>query len=201
TSLADYTPAISAGHLYVTSTSGEVYSVGLGHGALNWKSSTGVSAFDADSTLAVADGMLIVSSNINTLYAVDLMHKGKVAWKSSAMAFTPEFAVANHTIYLATSPQGPHGSGPSLFALNDANGHMKWQFTTGYVALNPSVANGVVYVSADGPISTNGVFFAVNASTGKKLYSSSGAGPYASYPAIVNGVVYVSNQAWTVASS
>jgi outer membrane protein assembly factor BamB len=50
------------------------------------------------------------------------------------------------------------------------------------------VANGVVYVGSD-----NGNVYALNASTGSKLWSyTTGRSPYStSSPAVVNGAVYV----------
>ena len=69
---------------------------------------------------------------------------------------------------------------------NVKNLKVKWSYTTGgNVGTSPAVANGVVYVgSADGNV------YALNASTGAKLWSYH-AGGIDSSPAVANGVVYV----------
>ena len=51
---------------------------------------------------------------------------------------------------------------------------------------SPAVANGVVYVGSD----DNNVY-ALNATTGAKLWSYTTGGDVVSSPAVVNGVVYV----------
>jgi hypothetical protein len=56
----------------------------------------------------------------------------------------------------------------------------------------PAVANGVVYVGSD-----DGNFYALNASTGAKLWSYAAGGPDSS-PEVANGVVYFSTPNGTV---
>ena len=65
---------------------------------------------------------------------------------------------------------------------------LKWSYTTGgAVESSPAVANGVVYIGSD-----DGNLYALNASTGAKLWSyNSGHLLEKSSPAVANGVVYV----------
>jgi outer membrane protein assembly factor BamB len=69
---------------------------------------------------------------------------------------------------------------------------LKWQNPLGtpsfdfFFESSPAVANGVMYVG-----SVEGVVYALNASTGAKLWSFATGGEVESSPAIANGVVYV----------
>ena len=51
---------------------------------------------------------------------------------------------------------------------------------------SPAVANGVVYVG-----SADGTLYALNASTGARLWGYSARGQLISSPAVANGVVYI----------
>ena len=63
---------------------------------------------------------------------------------------------------------------------------LKWSYTTGGVDSSPAVANGVVYVGS-GDFNV----YALNASTGAKLWSYATGNSVESSPAVANGVVYV----------
>jgi len=65
---------------------------------------------------------------------------------------------------------------------------VNWSYTTGYYVYSssPAVANGVVYVG-----SQDDNVYALNASTGAKLWSYTTGGQVDSSPAVANGVVYV----------
>src|SRR5712675_2392356 len=71
---------------------------------------------------------------------------------------------------------------------NVGNLGLKWSYVTGAsVYSSPAVANGVVYVSSE-----DGAVYALEASTGAKLWSyTTGGGVFGSSPAVENGVVYV----------
>jgi outer membrane protein assembly factor BamB len=63
------------------------------------------------------------------------------------------------------------------------NGQLKWNYTTrGAVESSPAVANGIVYVGSD-----DNNLYALNATTGAKLWNTTGGGS----PAVANGIVYV----------
>jgi outer membrane protein assembly factor BamB len=69
---------------------------------------------------------------------------------------------------------------------------LKWQIPLGVpssdfvLESSPAVANGVVYVG-----SVEGIVYALNASTGAKLWTFATGGDVESSPAVANGVVYV----------
>ena len=72
---------------------------------------------------------------------------------------------------------------------NVGNLQLKWKFDLGSMAgqfSSPAVANGVVYVGS----SDNDSVYAVNASTGAKLWSFTTGHFVHSSPAIANGVLY-----------
>jgi len=74
---------------------------------------------------------------------------------------------------------------------------LQWSYATGStgfgVISSPAVANGVVYV---GSVDDN--VYALNATTGAKLWSYTSAGPVQSSPAVANGVVYVGSNDYNV---
>jgi outer membrane protein assembly factor BamB len=82
-----------------------------------------------------------------------------------------------------------------VFALDDKKGKQVWQLTTGYIREKRSVANEIVYVSYKG-VGAASTVSALDATSGKKLWSVQGAGSYPSYPAIAGGRVYLSNYAY-----
>jgi outer membrane protein assembly factor BamB len=71
-----------------------------------------------------------------------------------------------------------------------SNGQLLWNYTItgyeGYVDSSPAVANGVVYVG-----SYDNNLYALNATTGAKLWNYTTGGSVQSSPAVANGVVYV----------
>ncbi len=86
---------------------------------------------------------------------------------------------------------GPPASGGSWAALNPQTGAFDWQVATpgGAAAYGPaSVANGVVYVGD--MASTGDNMFALDAATGKTLWSFAAAGSVNAAPAIVSGTLY-----------
>ena len=69
-------------------------------------------------------------------------------------------------------------------------GHLfvDWQYKTDTSASSPAVVNGIVYA---GSIENDGNVYALNASTGAKLWSYATGGGVEGSPAVANGVVYV----------
>jgi outer membrane protein assembly factor BamB len=63
---------------------------------------------------------------------------------------------------------------------------LKWSFAAGSFVNSPAVVNGVAYIG-----SSQGYVYAVNASTGAKLWSFFTGDTVGSSPAVANGVVYI----------
>lgn len=70
---------------------------------------------------------------------------------------------------------------------------LKWQRATGGGFSAPAVVNGVVYVGSGTPN-----VYALNASSGAKLWSYKTGEFVASSPAVANGVVYVGSEDFSV---
>jgi len=66
------------------------------------------------------------------------------------------------------------------------NNQLKWRFQTGATVTSSAVVEGVVYVG-----SGDGNLYALNATSGTKLWNFTTGDSVASSPAVVNGVVYV----------
>ncbi len=104
-------------------------------------------------------------------------------------------AVANGVVYVGASNPLSDQPASSVYALNAGTGSVQagWPFqagSIGYASLaitsSPAVANGVVYVgSGDNNI------YALDASTGAKLWQFTTGSTVESSPAVANGVVYV----------
>jgi outer membrane protein assembly factor BamB len=190
-------PALHGAVVYVASARGKVFAIGTGAGKLRWSKSLPMmnSMMSTSADLAATGNRLFAVCGNGGVYALDTTRKGHVIWSLQGIEYNTELAVGYGSLYITAPPQGPHGQGPSVFALSQATGKQVWSFTTGYVDAKPSVADGMVFVSNDnfGPAST---FFALKASSGAKLWSATGAGSYPSYPAIIGGRVYLSNMAF-----
>jgi polyvinyl alcohol dehydrogenase (cytochrome) len=88
---------------------------------------------------------------------------------------------------------GGIGTGGSWAALNPQTGAFDWQTAVpgNYAALGPvSEANGVLYGASMDPSATDPDMFALDASTGKILWSFAAGSSVNAGPAIVDGTVY-----------
>jgi outer membrane protein assembly factor BamB len=166
-----------------------------------WQFKTGGRVF---SSPVVADGLVFMGSNDHFLYALDAA-KGTQVWKFSTDAnvnSTP--AVAQGVVYVL-SLDG------NAYALDEHTGKLLWKFQTGgesrlnragiyglapsrevvpdpwdFLLSSPTVAQGVVYFgSGDHHV------YALDARTGKQLWSFEAADVVHSSPAVVDGVVYI----------
>ncbi|MGH2914358.1 MAG: PQQ-binding-like beta-propeller repeat protein [Solirubrobacteraceae bacterium] len=92
-----------------------------------------------------------------------------------------------------TLADGQAVSGGSWAALNPQTGQIDWQTATpgGYAALGPvSEAGGLVYAGSMDPSPTNPDMFAMDAPTGKILWSFAAGSSVNAAPSIVDGTVY-----------
>ena len=105
--------------------------------------------------------------------AADLLLK----WRLGGGGTSP--AVANGTMYISSYDA-------VTYAINPSNGNIVWGFGPGgaFEPSSPAVANGVVYLTGVG-------LYAVDSSTGTKLWSFTTEHEFASSPTVVNGMVYV----------
>ena len=102
------------------------------------------------------------------------------------------------TAYAKNNPASPvYGastvyfpSGGALYALNAADGTMRWQYPADgkartFFATTPALSNGSLYVTDD-----NGQAYKLDAATGKPIWTAKLEGTIRSAPIISNGVVY-----------
>jgi outer membrane protein assembly factor BamB len=90
---------------------------------------------------------------------------------------TPRRVVAN--VYYRTSDQ-------SVYALNPADGAVRWTFSRGQGVYDPIVAGSLVYVEVVGQ-SNAYTLYALDGATGAVAWSAPGG----AYPTVANGAIYV----------
>ncbi len=118
---------------------------------------------------------------------------GGIQWGSASDGLRIYTADANPYRVPQTFPNGQAAAGGSWAALNPLNGAIEWQTAVpgGWLEEGPvSEAGGVVYGSSMDPVPTDPTMFALDASTGKILWSFAAGSSVNSGPAIVDGTVY-----------
>jgi outer membrane protein assembly factor BamB len=190
--------AVVNGVVYVTagvssSPPGKLYALNASTGATLWSFAT-----DAGVTSpAVANGIVYVDGHDNDAERVYALNAstGATLWSYStgSLAARDAPAVANGVVYITTAGFNSEGHPiTTLYALNASTG------ADG--GTSPAVANGVVYFGSTKfngfslPFNTSNIY-ALNASTGVKLWSYTIEDEVLSSPAVANGVVYIGIEA------
>lgn len=180
------TPSIVNGVLYTEWGSTNVSAISASTGAAVWTFSTGSPRSGGNLNSPAFKKGVVYAGLSDGLYALRAS-TGAIKW-----AFTRggqfgsnSAAVANGIVY---------ASGTSGFAaLKASSGKLLWS-KSWITSSSPAVVNGVVYVGSD-----DGKVYALNASTGKTLWSfQAGIQAIASSPAVVAGVVYVGGSDYNV---
>ena len=189
------TPAVVNGVVYFYSSDGNVYALNARTGAKLWNSYTN-NAFSPPFEIAVANGVVFASGSLDpsgggTLFALDA-GTGALLWNYTGNAGISETpAIVNGVVYF---PANATSAPTSVIALNARTGNVLWDYSNGFAANNFAglvVANGMVYFS--GNTSKAVLMFAVNASTGKTVWTSEIAEPAGGPPAVAGGVLYVAS--------
>ena len=201
-------PVWYEGALYFGSDDGRVYAVDAASGRQNWKYET---SGPVPATPAVADGVVYFPSYDGKFYALDAK-TGRLKWKFTTGGerrfeakgldgmlpknqtiadpwdvFLSSPVVADGSVYFGS------GDG-NVYALNAANGNVRWKYQTGDVVhASPAYAAGAIYVG-----SWDSYFYAVDAETGKEKWKFHGGEDpvihnqvgFQGSPAIANGIVY-----------
>jgi outer membrane protein assembly factor BamB len=112
---------------------------------------------------------------------------GAINWETNT-GYSGDFGIySSAAVYDGLVIFGSMG-GRDVWALNESNGSVAWQYTIGgEVAASPVVANGVVYVA-----SYSKQFAALNPSTGALLWSTTLQAPSGGSAAVADGYVYQS---------
>ena len=192
-------PVVVNGVVYIGSADQNVYAFNATTGGKLWNYFNDNYEF---CTPAVANGMIYVGA-LYYVYALNATN-GDIVWPSAPrllalMEASPyvSFAFMSPTfeggvVYCGIN--GCDGGGVSAFDAKTGNTLWASNFSLGVVYSSPTVANGVVYVSAEGAYPfdfgpTYGVL-ALDAKTGAQLWNYSTGYAAESSPAVAGGVVY-----------
>jgi len=158
---------------------------------LKW-SQTKVNVYDLSSSPIVANGVLYFGGGDDRLYALNASTGGALWTYTAGGSLVTTPAVTNGVIYFDSSDG-------NVYALNASTGAKLWSYNTdtspgaaNSPSANMTVANGVVYAAMGDGMSETGTLYALDASTGRLLWSDA-SGLNASTPAVANGVVYFAN--------
>jgi hypothetical protein len=184
-------PAVANGVVYIASSDANVYAFNATNGELLWSFPT--HSGDIGASPAVVNGIVYISDNGGEVWALNA-YTGAAIWKFSAgdTAYSSP-AVVNGVVYVG----GDTLADGAVYALDASSGAKLWSFSASnlWVYSSPSVANGVVYVGSYDHDATdigvnNGLLFALDASTGKMLWSYPVGTEVLDSPIVANNVVY-----------
>lgn len=180
-------PVVANNIVYFGSSNGLMYAVDAKIGNLIWSYQTG--GMINQSSPALSNGVVFIGSRDGHLYALNA-NNGSLKWKYSANGISMEQSspvVANGMVYVGGwYDVNDFNIAGSLLALDEVTGKLKWEGLKGVgVGGNPSVLNGLLYVSAD-----DGYFHTFNALTGEKIWSKHIL-PNGSGATVADGLVFV----------
>jgi outer membrane protein assembly factor BamB len=189
-------PAIVNGVAYVgaTETGGYLYAFNASTGALLWQAGTCFYC-NITGTPAVANGVVYAGNweyDDYDFYAFNAS-TGAIMWAAKlGRVIDSSAAVANGFVYIETDGQYTHTDN-DVIAMNASTGAIVWSDVVptsnggGVIMSSPAIANGVLYVG-----SGDGTLYALNASSGSRLWNSGSLGEFVmASPAVSNGAVYV----------
>jgi outer membrane protein assembly factor BamB len=189
-------PAVAGDRVYTAATNGIFYALNTADGGIQWKYNTEGQATYYAPTVAGRYVICVPGEYNPKVYAVD-RNTGIEAWSFTAQGkafYTSSAAATKDTVFI--------GSGTPdqiLYALDASNGKERWRFSTGYstsqnFASSPAIAGGLVIVGA-GPETPEsemiGRVFALDISTGARLWSANLPKPVAASPSISGHRVFV----------
>ncbi len=194
-------PAVADGKVFTGGDDGNVYCLDAQKGTLNWKTFVNgdlpytYGSFVLKSSPAVADGRVFVGSLDGYMYALS-EDTGDIDWSFNTHGYILSSpAVSDGAVYF-TSEEAETGV---LYKLNAATGALMWQldipyeyqFTGGTEMMgSPSVANGMVFASAD-----LRSYYAVNVAAGKVVWNFTDPD---AQEFIVSSPIYVDGQVFII---
>ena len=186
-------PAVDSGMVFaaVGGPDGGAYALSATTGKVVWKTSH-VLGFDARPL--VADGVVYFASQASdTLVALD-EQTGAQRWSTGSSGINSPPAIGGGLIYVA-------GADAIIRAFHTQDGSPAWTFQTGGIAGVPAIATGAA-LTLDGSTlyagSQGGIFYALNATTGKQRWSANAHSPIDSPPAVANGAVFAATESGEV---
>jgi outer membrane protein assembly factor BamB len=183
-------PTVVDGTVYFGSGDGFVYALDAATGLQKWKFHTGDVVH---SSPAVMDSVVYIGSWDTYFYAIEAA-TGKQKWRfrtgddptfHNQIGIQSSPLVANGTVYFGCRDS-------HLYAVNAQTGEQKWAFNTkgSWVIGSPALKDGRLYFTT----SDSGLFHAVDAETGREIYTLSFLWPLFSSPAIAGNTLYVGSE-------
>jgi outer membrane protein assembly factor BamB len=147
-----------------------------GEPVVGWRIAIGGSA---DSAPAFVDGVLYVTGDAGTVYALDAESAEELWQQAELNTIESSPAVTDLVVYL--------GGDGALVARDAESGEVRWRvLMNGGIATSPVVVNATVYVA-----SRDGALHALNAADGTSVWEEAGEFAITSTPAIAAGVLYL----------
>lgn len=193
-------PLVADGRIYVGGNDGYLYALDATKpGPELWRADTGAAKarqlnqpnqYYVTATPTIADGIVYVGSQDNSVYALDAGTGAKVwSFPTSSKIFLSSPVIANGVLYIGSNDN-------NLYALDAHSGKLIWQYATGG-AINgtPTLASGVVYAG-----SYDKYVHAVDATSGKLIRKYNAGGQVFAQPVVADGVLYaVTGNGWVLA--
>jgi outer membrane protein assembly factor BamB len=194
------TPTYHEGVLYLTSLDKHVYALDATTGDELWQTELG-GAISAQAVVNPAENLLYVGAYDNSLHALNL-DTGEPEWQVETTNWIWSApALADGKLYFADSSA-------QVYAVDAANGEEIWQVTAnqmnesggvvdriqveGAIQASPIVADGVVYIAAEGNVDTEeGLLVALDAETGAEIWQRTTRAPLFTTPVIVDDMIVV----------
>ena len=202
--MAFSSPAVADGLIYIGGADGNIDALNASSGVQIWNTtlhtfygSSGQYSFPVDPSPNILNGMLYIDGGseggLSYVYAYNAS-SGRQLWSSLPGAGSAGYiysspAVSGGIVYTGTALFGPDPNiFNGVFAFNDSSGKQLWQNTypSNTFTSSPTVADGMVYAGA-----WDGNVYALNGTTGVKLWNYATAAPVESSPAVMDRVLYV----------
>jgi outer membrane protein assembly factor BamB len=180
-------PVVASGVVYFGSGDGNIYAVDAASGTLKWKFQTGDVVHASP---ALSDGTLYVGSWDSFFYALDAA-TGQEKWRYKTgedhdiynqVGIQASAVVANGVVYFGCRDS-------KVYALDAKTGAERWTFSNkgSWVIGTPIVSGGKLYFTT----SDSGMFHALEADSGKPVFSLKLQWPMFSSPVIAGSTLYV----------
>jgi outer membrane protein assembly factor BamB len=170
---------VAGGTVYIGSADKRLYAVDAASGRERWRFETGDIV---RSTPAVDRGIVYFGSRDHNVYAVDA-RTGALRWKhDTEREVVSSPLIANGMVYI-----GSRNS--NLFAFDAATGAVRWKsfYWSSWVESSARLADGVLYIGS----SDYQQALAIDAATGRKLWTFGTDGSAWSTPAVTEHLVYI----------
>lgn len=176
-------PAVDGGVVYVGSYDDHIYALNATDGKKLWDYTTGNIV---SSSPAVVDGTVYVGSWDDNVYALNASTGAKEWNYTTGSTVRSSPAVTDGVVYFGCDDD-------HIYALNAATSKQLWNYSTGIgsdIVGSAAVVGGVVYVGTFGALTS---LYAINATTGTKLWIDNRGYSIYDSPAVCDGVVYLAD--------